>query len=110
MQQQQRVYGLRVRPLYPARKPQPFAACSSCNDNRGARETLPRREHKVVSSASHCIESCPWVTRVWRAVVKQTKASARLDLEVSAGWASPYSRGLWGGDALLLSVTGNRTD
>jgi hypothetical protein len=25
-----------------------------------------------------------------------------LDLEVSAGWASPPSRGLWGGDARLL--------
>ena len=27
---------------------------------------------------------------------KQTQASARLDLEVSAGWASPSSRGLLG--------------
>ena len=26
----------------------------------------------------------------------RAKASARLDLEVSAGWASPASRGLWG--------------
>ena len=31
-------------------------------------------------------------------------ASARLDLEVSAGWVSPPSRGLWGGEALLLST------
>ena len=31
------------------------------------------------------------------------KAAARLDIDVSAGWASPSSRGLWGGDALLLS-------
>jgi hypothetical protein len=29
---------------------------------------------------------------------------ARLDLEVSAGWVSPYFRGLWGGDAPLLST------
>ena len=32
------------------------------------------------------------------------KAAARLDLEVSAGWAIPSSRGVWGGDALLLST------
>jgi len=32
----------------------------------------------------------------------RTKAAARLDLEVSVGWASPSSRGLCGGDALLL--------
>ena len=36
------------------------------------------------------------------------KESARLDREVSVGWASPSSRGLCGGDALLLSsVAGN---
>jgi hypothetical protein len=34
----------------------------------------------------------------------RAKAAARLDLEVSTGWASPSSRGLWGGDALLLST------
>jgi hypothetical protein len=28
---------------------------------------------------------------------------ARLVLEVSAGWMSPYSRGRWDDDALLLS-------
>jgi 23S rRNA-/tRNA-specific pseudouridylate synthase len=32
----------------------------------------------------------------------RAKAAARLDLDVSVGWASPSSRGLWGGDALLL--------
>jgi hypothetical protein len=32
------------------------------------------------------------------------KAAARLDFEVSAGWLRPSSRGLWGGDALLLST------
>jgi hypothetical protein len=31
------------------------------------------------------------------------KAAARLDIEVPAGWAFPSSRGLWCGDALLLS-------
>jgi hypothetical protein len=31
------------------------------------------------------------------------KAAARLDLEVSVGWASPSSHGLRGGDALLPS-------
>ena len=30
----------------------------------------------------------------------RAKAVARLFLEVSAGWASPVSRGLWDGDAL----------
>jgi hypothetical protein len=34
----------------------------------------------------------------------RAKAVARLDLAVSAGWASPSSRGPWGGDALLLST------
>jgi hypothetical protein len=42
-----------------------------------------------------------WV-RVWKAATRRPKAAARLDLEVSAGWAIPSSRGLWGGDALLL--------
>jgi hypothetical protein len=32
------------------------------------------------------------------------KAAARLDFEVSAGWARPSSGGRWGGDALLLST------
>ena len=32
------------------------------------------------------------------------EAVARLVLEVSAGWVSPSSRGLRGGDALLLST------
>jgi hypothetical protein len=32
------------------------------------------------------------------------QGSSRLVLEVSAGWASPSSRGLWGGEALLLST------
>jgi hypothetical protein len=35
---------------------------------------------------------------------KQTQGLARLDLEVSAGWVSPSSRNLCGGDALLLST------
>jgi hypothetical protein len=33
----------------------------------------------------------------------EPRQAARLDLEVSAGWASPSSHGLWGGDTLLLS-------
>ena len=32
-----------------------------------------------------------------RHLESRPKASARLDLEVSARWASPLSRGLWGG-------------
>jgi len=32
------------------------------------------------------------------------KAAVRLDLEVAAWWVSLSSRGLWGGDALLLST------
>jgi hypothetical protein len=39
----------------------------------------------------------------------RAKAEARLDLEVSAGWVNPSSRGLWGGDALLLSTDANKT-
>jgi hypothetical protein len=41
---------------------------------------------------------------------KQTKVSARLVLEVSAGWATPTSRGMWGGDALLLSILENEME
>jgi hypothetical protein len=36
-----------------------------------------------------------------RRLESRAKAAARLDFEVSAGWASPSPRGLWGGDALL---------
>jgi hypothetical protein len=39
-----------------------------------------------------------------RHLESRPKAAARLDLEVSAGWASPSSRDLWGGDALMLST------
>jgi hypothetical protein len=38
-----------------------------------------------------------------RHLESRAKASARLDLEVPARWVSPSSRGLWGGDALLLT-------
>jgi hypothetical protein len=34
---------------------------------------------------------------------RRATASARTSLEVSAGWASPSSRGLWGSIALLPS-------
>jgi hypothetical protein len=27
-----------------------------------------------------------------------------LDIDASAGWSSPSSRGMWGGDSLLLST------
>ena len=37
-----------------------------------------------------------------RHLESRAKAEARLDLEVSAGWASLSTRGMWGGDALLL--------
>jgi pentatricopeptide repeat protein len=39
-----------------------------------------------------------------RHLESRPKAAARLVLEVSAGWPSSSSRGLWGGDALLLST------
>jgi hypothetical protein len=39
-----------------------------------------------------------------RQLESRRKEAARLDLEVSAGWVSPSSRGLWGGDALLPST------
>jgi hypothetical protein len=38
----------------------------------------------------------------------RAKAAARLDLEVSAGWARPSSHSLWGGHALHFSRAGNR--
>jgi hypothetical protein len=42
----------------------------------------------------------PWVAEpLW-----QPRELARLDIEVSAGWVSPSSRGLCGGHALLLST------
>ena len=39
-----------------------------------------------------------------RHLESRPKAAARSDLEVFAGWASPCSRGMWGGHALLLST------
>jgi hypothetical protein len=39
-----------------------------------------------------------------RRLETRPKAAARLDLEVSAWWVSLSSRGLWGGDALLLTA------
>jgi hypothetical protein len=45
-----------------------------------------------------------------RHLESRPNAAARLDLEVSAGWASPSSHGLWGGDALLLSTGGLATE
>ena len=41
---------------------------------------------------------------------KTPKAEARLVLQVSAWWASPSSRGLWGGDAPLLSTGALESD
>jgi hypothetical protein len=43
------------------------------------------------------------VFRFGKPLESRPKASARLDLEVSAGWASSFARGLWGGVALLPS-------
>jgi hypothetical protein len=45
---------------------------------------------------------------VWKSR-QDPRQCARLDLEVSAGWASLSFRGLWGGDALLLT-TGRETE
>jgi hypothetical protein len=48
--------------------------------------------------------SCEWSKtfglRVWKAAT--SKALARLDIEVSAGWVSPSSRGVMGGAMLCL--------
>jgi hypothetical protein len=41
---------------------------------------------------------------------KTRQAVARLDLDVSTWWASPSSRGLWGGDALLHSTGAAETE
>jgi hypothetical protein len=38
-----------------------------------------------------------------RHLESRPKVKARLDLEVSVGWVSLSSRGLWGGDTLLLA-------
>jgi hypothetical protein len=50
--------------------------------------------------------------RVWKIAESRPRVIARLDLEVSVGWAGPSSHGLCGGNALLLStgvaVAGNR--
>jgi hypothetical protein len=40
-----------------------------------------------------------------RHLESKPQAVARLDLEMTAGWASPSSRGLWRGDALLETET-----
>jgi hypothetical protein len=42
------------------------------------------------------------------ATPRRPRHTARLDLEVSEGWASSFSPGLRGGDALLLSTAAGR--
>jgi hypothetical protein len=48
------------------------------------------RVYLAESNDPHCSHKPPTQVRV-------SKAEARLDLEVSVGWVSPSSRGLWGG-------------
>jgi hypothetical protein len=43
--------------------------------------------------------------RVWVRLESGPRTEARLGHEVSAGWVSSFSRGLWGGHALLLSTS-----
>jgi hypothetical protein len=62
---------------------------SACSRGRGGGLVGEMRKHTVWKAAT--LES-------------RAKAAARLDLEVSTGWMSPSSRGLWGGDALLIST------
>jgi hypothetical protein len=83
---------------------------------RAAREPAPEVDKFTelgglrVSKVS-CPTSQPWgqaqgldaSRRVWKAESRRAKA-ARLDLEVSEGWASMSSRRLWVGDALLHST------
>jgi hypothetical protein len=45
----------------------------------------------------------PWVEKALH-LESRPKAAARLDIGVSVGWVSQSSRGLWGGDALLLII------
>jgi hypothetical protein len=94
--------------------------CARLNNasHRSARSQKPGRLPCRVDSTL-CISTTSYVPHSppsrrawsWSAAERQTltwkpaprtKAAARLDLEVSVGWASPSSRGLCGGDALLL--------
>jgi hypothetical protein len=50
----------------------------------------------------------PGIIGVWKAATKpleeQDQDRSKIGSWSSAGWASPSSCGLWGGDALLLST------
>jgi hypothetical protein len=90
--------------------------------SRPAPSLAPAWPHHETKSAS--IRRCwawTWSTsasegeleaaRSARGFGSRAKAAARLDLEVSAGWVSPSSRGLWDSDALppvLLARQGAR--
>ena len=64
-----------------------------------------------VSPATTCVgmgQGSRVKVRVWKAATSQAdphKVAARLVLETPAGWVSSSSRGLCGGDALLLSTS-----
>ena len=79
-----------------------FHACSA-SPVRVAFLTLPDPALLVLGCLRRQLETPRAKVRVWSATSNRAKAAARLDLEVSAGWAILSSHGLWGGDALLLS-------
>jgi hypothetical protein len=85
------------------RLPNDLARCRLIKPNSlDTRHTLAQYEPTLSCRATRCgrlraYGSGPGLE------TRHSKASARLVLEVSAQWVSPSSRGLWGGDALLLS-------
>jgi hypothetical protein len=62
----------------------------------------PRMVHRRARGRSGSFTLTPFPQG--RHLESRPKAEARLDLEVPAGRGSPSSRGLWGGEALLLSA------
>ena len=79
-------------------------------DGRLGRQNLLTDAGRARGQLQHLLVVCPSPQRdvqqsqPSRHLESRAKAAARLGLEVSAGRASSSSRGLWDGDALLLST------
>ena len=95
----ERVQGCAVGGVAPSRthplRPHP-CTCHASRSLTTLRAALPPHREQALAHVSGLGFGKPARSR--------HKAAARLDLDVYAGWASPSSCGLWGGDALLLST------
>lgn len=60
----------------------------------------PRAPGSVSRKSTFAADPAAWV---WKAATPKVDPRQEQALEVSAGLVSPFSGGMWGGDALLLS-------